>query len=171
MFGTEWLELDKDATDWLGSCRDSLLTYFSTECERCTMLVRSQTFSRRNWAKYEQLRRIFIPSSNSTIGTIVAVGALGQQHVTVSPLGSGRGNSRWSMFCLGFQQANETGEGKVHCNAVWIEASKMQLTVFLCLKGLLYDLPLVPNISGKWEHFWCISTCFSQCWCSRLVNL
>lgn len=37
-------------------------------------------------AKYERLRRIFILSSNSTIGTIVAVGALGQQHVTVSPL-------------------------------------------------------------------------------------
>lgn len=52
------------------------------------MLVDSQTFSRFFFfaAKYERLRRIFILSSNSTIGTIVAVGALGQQHVTVSPL-------------------------------------------------------------------------------------
>lgn len=73
------------------------------------------------------------------------------------PFDSGQANSLWSMTCLGFQQANETGEGKVHWNAVWIEANKMQLTVFLCLKGLLYW----PSTSPEYDSFFDVS-CFSQ---------
>ena len=40
MFGTERLELDKDATDWLGSCQDSLLTSF---CRWYTIYLRMWT--------------------------------------------------------------------------------------------------------------------------------